>query len=131
MRAVPPSRECRRGNQRSRSDIGVDLDVLLERPHRDLAERGSAGDRSDELDDRLDDVADGSEMPDADVDRCALDVGSDGGSEVRIRDVRREDEVDQPVSAAQRRALAGKELRDHVRDELRRLLPGPIRERGS
>ena len=37
----------------------------------------------------------------------------------------------QPVSAAQRRALAGKELRDHVRNKLRRLLPGPIRERGS
>ena len=74
-----PSTEGRVGapTQRSPRDLGIDLDRAARAASPGtLAERRSSGDWADEPDDRLDDVSDGGEMPDADVDRRALDVGS-------------------------------------------------------
>ena len=86
-------------------NVRIDFDLLLERPDVQSTERGRPRRRPEQLDDRLDHLANGREPADADVERRAVDAFRDGGREVRLRDVGRVDEVEQPIAGTQLRAV--------------------------
>ena len=80
--------------------------------------------------DRLDDRANRGEHAGAEVDRPAVEPRRPRRLDVGARDVVRVDAVEQPLTGAELGAAALEQRRDHVRDQLRRLLARPVDERG-